>query len=43
MFLTQLDGQQLVNRYGSALLSKIADKNYSISIGYIQGEDLRKL
>lgn len=43
MFLTQLDGQQLVNRYGNTLLSKIADKSYAISVGYIQGEDLRKL
>lgn len=43
MLLTQLDGVQLVGRYGEALLSKFADKKYALSVGYIQGEDLRKL
>lgn len=43
MFCTQLDGQALINRYGQTFLSKFADKKYSLSVGYIQGEDLRKL
>ncbi len=43
MICTQLDGHALINRYGEALLSKFADKKYSLSVGYINGEDLRKL
>lgn len=43
MLCTQLSGQSLVSRYGETLLSKFADKKYSLSVGYIQGEDMRKL
>ncbi len=39
---TQLDGSALLNRYGEAFLSKFTDKKYSLSVGYITGENLRK-
>lgn len=43
MLITQLNGPQLVGRYGETLIKKFADKKYSISVGYIEGKDLRNL
>lgn len=42
MICTQLTGNALINRYGETFLSKFADKKYSLSVGYIMGENLRK-
>ena len=42
MICTQLTGNALINRYGEAFLSKFADKKYSLSVGYIEGVNLRK-
>lgn len=42
MICTQLDAVMLANRYGESFLSKFADKKYSLSVGYINGEDMRK-
>ena len=39
---TQLGAGALISRYGEAFLSKFADKKYSLSVGYITGENLRK-
>ena len=42
MICTQLAGNSLINRYGETFLSKFADKKYSLSVGYITGENLRR-
>ena len=39
---TQLGPSALISRYGEAFISKFADKKYSLSVGYITGENLRK-
>ncbi|MCI8421069.1 MAG: ATP-binding protein [Clostridia bacterium] len=39
---TQLGAGALISRYGEAFLSKFTDKKYSLSVGYITGENLRK-
>lgn len=39
---TQLGAGALISRYGEAFLSKFTDKKYSLSVGYISGENLRK-
>lgn len=39
---TQLGAGALISRYGEAFLSKFTDKKYSLSVGYIVGENLRK-
>lgn len=39
---TQLDAAALISRYGETFLSKFTDKKYSLSVGYIIGENLRK-
>ncbi len=38
---TQLGAGALISRYGEAFLSKFTDKKYSLSVGYITGENLR--
>lgn len=40
---TQLGAGALISRYGETFLSKFADKKYSLSVGYITGENLRKI
>ncbi|MDE6372706.1 MAG: ATP-binding protein [Clostridia bacterium] len=40
---TQLGAGALISRYGETFLSKFTDKKYSLSVGYITGENLRKL
>ena len=39
---TQLGAGALISRYGETFLSKFTDKKYSLSVGYITGENLRK-
>ena len=39
---TRLGAGALISRYGEAFLSKFTDKKYSLSVGYITGENLRK-
>ena len=39
---TQLNPNVLMTRYGETFISKFADKKYSLSVGYITGENLRK-
>ena len=40
---TQLHPNVLIARYGETFVSKFADKKYSLSVGYITGENLRKV
>ncbi|MDE6869747.1 MAG: ATP-binding protein [Clostridia bacterium] len=40
---TKLGAGALINRYGETFLSKFTDKKYSLSVGNITGENLRKL
>lgn len=42
LLCTQLGAQALAQRYGETFLSKFADKRYSLSVGYITGDNLRK-
>ncbi len=39
---TRLGAGALISRYGEAFLSKFTDKKYSLSVGFITGENLRK-
>lgn len=42
LICTRLGAGALISRYGEAFLSKFTDKKYSLSVGNITGENLRK-